>query len=119
MRGTILVFYAVVVAAMLLGCAGSGDKQVAAPAVSGMSFSSAERDTIMKFYGRKAEAMPNSAKVGGKIEPGSRPQHLPSDLHSRLKALPDPYTWYILGHDVVLVNRNTHEILDVVPSVAY
>ncbi len=117
MRGTVLVFS--VAAALLLGCAGSGDKQVAAKAASGMSFSSVERDAIMKFYGRQAESMPNSAKVGSKIEPGARPQHLPSDLHSRLKALPEPYTWYVLGHDVVLVNRNTHEILDVVPSVAY
>lgn len=119
MRGKIVLLSAAVTAAMLLGCAGSGDKQVAAPAASGVSFSSAERDTIMKFYGRNAEAMPSSAKVGSRIEPGARPQHLPSDLHSKLKALPDPYTWYVLGHDVVLVNRNTHEILDVVPSVAY
>jgi hypothetical protein len=118
MRGSVLLLSAALAATALWGCAGSGDKQVAASAPA-VSFSDAERDTIMKFYGRKAEAMPNSAKVGGKIEPGSRPQHLPSDLHSRLKAVPEPYTWYVLGHDVVLVNRNTHEILDVVPSVAY
>jgi hypothetical protein len=103
----------------MLGCAGSGEKQVASSAAPAMSFSSAERDTITKFYGRTAEAVPTSAKVGSKIEPGTRPQHLPSDLHSRLKTLPEPYTWYVLGHDVVLVNRNTHEILDVVPSVVY
>lgn len=118
MRGSVLILSAALAATTLFGCAGSGDKQVAASA-SAMSFSAAERDTIMKFYGRKAEAVPTSAKVGAKIEPGARPQHLPSDLHSRLKALPEPYTWYVLGHDVVLVNRNTHEILDVVPSVVY
>jgi hypothetical protein len=119
MRGNVLILSAALAATTILGCAGSGAGKQMTAAAPAMSFSDAERDTIMKFYGRKAEAMPTSAKVGAKIEPGARPQHLPSDLHSRLKALPEPYTWYVLGHDVVLVNRNTHEILDVVPSVAY
>jgi hypothetical protein len=119
MRGILFLLSAALAATTLIGCAGSGDGKQVAAAAPAMSFSSADRDTIVKYYGRQAEAMPTSAKVGTKIEPGARPQHLPSDLHSRLKAVPEPYTWYVLGHDVVLVNRNTHEILDVVPSVAY
>ncbi len=119
MRGTVLMMAAAIAATALMGCAGSGDKQVAGQTAAAMSFSSAEREIITKFYGRTAEAVPTSAKIGSKIEPGARPQHLPSDLHSKLKALPEPYTWYVLGQDVVLVNRNSHEILDVVPGVVY
>jgi hypothetical protein len=111
---------ALIIASQLCGCAGSGEKKAAATTPA-MSFSNAERDLILAYYGRKANppAGPATAKIGTRIEPGSRPQHLPSDLHSQLKVLPEPYTWYVLGTDVVLVNRNTHEILDVVPGVAY
>jgi hypothetical protein len=33
--------------------------------------------------------------------------------------LPSPYTRLMLGADVILVDRNTHAILDVVPQEAY
>lgn len=119
MRRVALVLSAVFITTAMLGCAGSGKKQAAATTPA-MSFSSAERDLIVKYYGRE-RAQPTAvatAKIGSRVEPGSRPMKLPSDLHSKLKTLPDPYTWYILGTDVVLVNRNTHEILDVIPQVA-
>jgi hypothetical protein len=108
---------AALAAVALLGCAGSGDKQVAAPKAS-VAFTSAERDTIRNYYGAQGTAAASgSIKIGDRVTPGSRPQHLPSELHSRLKPLPDPYTWYVLGADIVLVDRNSHEVMDVVPQV--
>lgn len=104
---------------VLLGCAGASSKQVAAVKPA-MAFSTAEREVISNFYGaaRPGATSPVAAvKIGDRLQPGSRPQKLPSDLHSRLKAVPDPYTWYVLGADVLLVNRDTHEIMDVVPQV--
>lgn len=104
---------------LLVGCASSTNKQVAVtkPAVA---FSAADREIIANYYGaRPSAAAPQAAvKTGDRLQPGSRPQKLPSDLHSRLKSLADPYTWYVLGADVLLVNRDTHEILDVIPQVA-
>lgn len=44
---------------------------------------------------------------------------LPTDLDGKLPSLPAPHTRLVLGADVILVNRDTHEILDVIPQVAY
>ncbi len=107
------------VATAMLGCAGSGEKK-AAVSKPAMSFSSAERDLIAGYYGAlrpATQALQGAVKVGDRLAPGSRPQKLPSDLHSKLKALPEPYTWYALGADVILVNRESHEIMDVIPQV--
>ena len=51
------------------------------------------------------------------LDPGQRPAPLPSALNAKLTHLPAPYTRYILGADVVLVNRDTHAILDVIPQI--
>ena len=118
MHKDVRIFIASMFATLLAACAGPATKPEAAKAQT-PAFSEAEREVIMRFYGRRAETLPTSARIGAAIEPGARPQHLPTDLHSRLKALPEPYTWYVLGHDVVLVDRNTHKVLDVVPSVVY
>lgn len=106
-------------ATVLLGCAGNTQKQVAAPK-AGPSFSAAERDAIRSYYGTAslAPSATSTLKAGDRLVSGSRPQKLPSDLHSRLKALPEPLTWYVLGPDVLLVNRDSHEILDIIPQAA-
>jgi len=59
------------------------------------------------------------AKAGDVLDSGQRPNKLPTDLAKLLPDLPEPYTRLILGADVVLVNRNTHAILDVIPQIAY
>lgn len=103
---------------MLAGCAGqaTGD-------ASGMRFSDAERKLILDYYrqpgDRKSTLQAQLAKPGDKLDTGQRPNHLPDDLKKQLSHLPDPYTRLILGADVILVNRNTHDILDVIPQVAY
>lgn len=56
-------------------------------------------------------------KPGDVLDPGQRPAPLPSGLNAKLPYLPEPYTRYIVGSDVVLVNRDTHAILDVIPQI--
>ena len=120
MRRARLVLSVCLVTGLLIGCAGSAIKQVAA-AKPAIAFSAADRDIIGHYYGARpgVPAAQAAVKIGDLLQPGSRPQKLPSDLHSRLKGLPDQYTWYVLGADVLLVNRDTHEILDVIPQVAH
>jgi hypothetical protein len=97
----------------------------ACASVEGPRFASAERDTISNYYagirGRKpaAEAPPQSAKRGDTIDPGKRPKPLPDDLANQLPHLPEPYTRMSYGADVIVFNRNTQEIVDVIPQVAY
>lgn len=106
----------------MLGCAGASNEK---PAASGPVFSDKERTLITEYFSadrarRPAQAKPEQrAKPGDVLNSGLRPTRLPTALNDRLSYLPDPYTRLLLGADVILVNRNTHNILDVVPQVAY
>jgi hypothetical protein len=107
---------------LITGCA---TKTSSPPAASGMQFSQAERDTITRFYmpanGRSPSSVKPSqrAKVGDLLDSGQRPNKLPVDLARRLPDLPAPYTRLTLGSDVVLLNRDSLAIVDVIPQVAY
>jgi hypothetical protein len=105
-------------AALLAGCASQGTRQ--GTDASGLTFSDNERKTIEGFYGgRRSSTLPaQRAKPGDVLDSGQRPAKLPSDLLARLPDLPAPYTRLILGNDVILVNRDTHVILDVIPQIA-
>jgi hypothetical protein len=59
------------------------------------------------------------AKAGDVLDSGQRPNRLPDALNQQLTYLPEPYARLLLGADVILVNRNTHDILDVIPQIAY
>jgi hypothetical protein len=107
----------------LLGCASHGQQMTEK---SGMRFSEAERNLITTYY--KLQGRPRTpdqdkatsrARVGEKLMSGERPNKLPTALDAQLPTLPDPYTRLTLGADVILVNRNTHDILDIIPQVAY
>lgn len=106
----------------LLGCATANTPPVD---TSGLRFSDAERGAIIDYYAKERARAPardkpaQQAKAGDKLQSGARPAHLPNALKDRLPTLPDPYTRLLLGADVILLNRNTHDILDVVPQVAY
>lgn len=108
-------------AALLGACAGTPEK-AAAPA---MAFSSQDRATIEKYYADQRARMPARAKpaaqykTGDKLQPGMRPAKLPDELEVGLPSLITPYTRLQVGGDVILVNRDTHDIADVVPQVAY
>lgn len=107
----------------LAGCAGGGGGKPAD--ASGMRFTDAERKQIMDFYALQGARKPGRVQpaarvnIGDKLDSGQRPTRLPDDLDKRLPYLNDPYTRLILGADILLVNRNTHDILDVISQVAY
>jgi hypothetical protein len=107
---------------LLTGCASRSSPP---PEAAGMRFSETERSRIVAFYsqagGRKntGPVPAQRARVGDLLDSGQRPNKLPIDLAKLLPDLPEPYTRLILGADVVLVNRNSHAILDVIPQIAY
>lgn len=106
---------------LLAGCAGNGPATSSGP--SGMKISESERKIIESYYSasrRGPASMPaQRAKPGDILDPGQRPNKLPGDLLGRLPDLPAPYTRLVLGADVILINRDTHVIADVIPQVAY
>lgn len=121
-RAFVRLIPAAALVATLFGCASQGENKPAAPA--GITFGAADRAAILSYYGRGAgsprqDAPPQRAMPGGVLPSGERPAKLPTDLDARLSRLPDPYTRLTLGADVILVNRDTHAILDVIPQVAY
>lgn len=111
-------------AAALVGCAGPGG-QPTAGAASGLKFGDAERKTIEDYYARQRAGVmvtgkpAQRARPGDKLDSGQRPAKLPTDLDKLLPALPAPHTRLTLGADVILVNRDSLDILDVIPQVAY
>jgi hypothetical protein len=117
-RRNFLVFAGV----LLAGCA---TKATHSPEVLGPRFSEAERKTILGYYaqagGRASSGLipAQRAKTGDVLDSGQRPNKLPTELDKLLPALPDSYTRLTLGADVLLVNRNSHAILDVIPQIAY
>lgn len=110
-------------AALLAGCSSQGTQP--GPAAPGMKFSEGERQAITAYYARQRARHPprelpaQRVKPGDRLEAGQRPNKLESALAQQLPDLPAPYTRLTLGGDVILVNRDTHEILDVIPQVAY
>ncbi|MBI5331634.1 MAG: hypothetical protein HZB71_13615 [Betaproteobacteria bacterium] len=114
---------AAALAGSLIGCASQGDNKPAD--TSGMKFSEADRNAIISHYQQGRSRAPaqekpaQAAMPGGRMPSGARPNKLPTDLDAKLSKLADPYTRLTLGADVVLVNRDTHDILDVIPQMAY
>ena len=107
---------------LITGCA---TKPSSPPAVAAMQFTQAERDAIARYYspakGRSPDRKPppQRARVGDLLDSGQRPNKLPIELARHLPDLPASFTRLTLGADVVLVNRDSHLILDVIPQVAY
>jgi hypothetical protein len=95
-----------------------------------------ERRIIVNYYrseGPSKGLPPGLAKRGGKLPPGlqkhldkngtlppglqKRLEPLPHDLDLRLPRLPDYWERVILGRDVILVDRRTNRILDIIENV--
>ncbi len=91
----------------------------------GPKFSEAERKAITEYYAQQRALKPSGEKPaqgvrpGDKLAPGLRPGTLPGNLETRLPTLAAPHSRLVLGADVILVNRDTLDILDVIPQVAY
>ncbi|MCU0842176.1 MAG: hypothetical protein MUC79_10705 [Thiobacillaceae bacterium] len=123
-RRCLLHLLSLVPAAVLAGCASPGG-QPAASAASGLKFGDAERKIIEDYYARQRAGVmlgakpAQRAKPGDKLDTGQRPAKLPTELDKLLPTLAKPHTRLTLGADVILVNRDTLDILDVIPQVAY
>jgi hypothetical protein len=95
-----------------------------------------ERRIILEYYGygRPAKGLPPGlAKRGGKLPPGlqkhldkngrlppglqKRLEPLPADLDHRLPRLPEIWERVILERDVILIDRRTSRILDIIENV--
>jgi hypothetical protein len=116
-------FIVAVPALFVVGCAGTAKEPSAA--LDGPRFSDAERKFITEYFANERAKQPakptppQQAKAGDKLPPGARPTHLPNAVKDKLGPLPAPYTRLVLGADVILVNRDTHDIVDVIPQVVY
>ena len=95
-----------------------------------------ERRIIHDYYHQGAPSRglpPGLAKRGGKLPPGlqkhldkngrlppglqKRLEPLPTDLDSRLPPLPEIWERVILEHNVILIDRRTNRILDIIENV--
>jgi hypothetical protein len=97
-----------------------------------------EKRLIEQYYhsGKKPKAKglpPGLAKRGGNLPPGlqkklekngelppglqKRLEPLPDDLNRQLPALPEYWERVIVEHDVILLDRRTNRILDIIENV--
>jgi hypothetical protein len=95
-----------------------------------------ERRIIENYYRSSSPSKglpPGLAKRGGKLPPGlqkhldkngtlppglqKRLEPLPQDLNSRLPRVPDYWERVILERDVILVDRRTNRILDIIENI--
>lgn len=100
------------------------------------AFSVHEREIITRYYaGRGSNLPPGLAKRGGNLPPGlerqlerngtlppglqKRLQPCPVELERQLTPLPAEYRRGVIGAHVVILNRNTNVIVDVLKGVAY
>ncbi len=97
-------------------------------------FSSRDRDIIRDYYGdMNSNLPPGLAKRGGNLPPGLQ-KHLqrngtlppglqkrltpfPVDLERRLPRLPDIYQRGSIGGSVVIIDRRTQRIMDVIHDI--
>jgi hypothetical protein len=93
-----------------------------------------ERKIIEQFFRRQTAGLPPGlAKRGGNLPPGlqkhlakngrlppglqKRLEPLPADLERRLPPLPEIWTRVILGRHVILLDRRTERVLDIIENV--
>jgi hypothetical protein len=97
-------------------------------------FSVHDRDLIRDYYrDRNSNLPPGLAKRGGNLPPGlqkhlerdgtlppglqKRVQPFPPELERRLPRLPDTYARVTLGVDILILDRRTQRIMDVVHDI--
>jgi len=116
----------------------SGESLLALDAKRPERFLAEERRIIEDYYhkGKKSKKKglpPGLAKRGGDLPPGlqkkldrdgklppglqKRLEPLPTDLDRRLPGLPDYWERVILERDIVLIDRRTNRILDIIEDV--
>lgn len=65
----------------------------------------------------KREQLPPGLQRKATLPPGLAKRDLPASLHSRLPALPDGLARVIVENDVVLIEKATNRILDIIVDV--
>ena len=97
-------------------------------------FSVHDREVIRDYYyGRNSNLPPGLAKRGGNLPPGlqkhlerdgtlppglqKRVQPFPDDLDRRLPRIPDGYRRVTLGVDILILDRRTQRIVDIVRDI--
>ena len=100
----------------------------------GPRFSTRDRETITKYFQNPYSAIPSIMKNGGPdVPPGLRrqveissvlPRELerrmlpfPPPLEARLSRLGKPYQRAVIGPDVIILNRKTQQVSDLMRSV--
>lgn len=125
------MFGVVVLAAVMGGCAlhaGTSGRVVFddGPNRVDVSFSQRDRALIERYYASrpkpkktppglaKREQLPPGLAKRDRLPPGLRGRGLPEDLERQLSPLPPPYVRVVVGSDVVLMDRHTRVIVDIV-----
>src|SRR5690242_4769925 len=97
-------------------------------------FSSRDRDIVRDYYHDNYSSLPPGlAKRGGNLPPGlqkhldrngtlppglqKRIQPFPTELERRLPPLPDGYNRVTLGVDILILDRRTQRIMDIVHDI--
>jgi hypothetical protein len=97
-------------------------------------FTTHDRDVIRDYYrDRNSNLPPGLAKRGGNLPPGlqkhlerdgtlppglqKRVQPFPPELERRLPRLPDTYARVTLGVDILILDRRTQRIMDIVHDI--
>ena len=86
-------------------------------------------DYYKKSYKHKKGLPPGLAKRDGnlppglakrdKLPPGLQSEPLPHDLEGRLTRLPSSYVRVRIGQDIVLMDRNTRVVFDVIYGIVH
>lgn len=66
----------------------------------------------------KREHLPPGLVKHGTLPPGLQGRSLPRELETRLDTLPAPYVRVIIGRDILLLNRNTRLVMDILYDIA-
>jgi len=100
---------------------GDGNARVA------VSFSNQDRRFINDYYHSKRKRLPPGLAKKGKLPPGLAKRQvlprglsgrgLPSDLLRRLSPIPRDYIRLRVGTDIVIMNRKTRVIFDVISGI--
>ncbi len=92
-------------------------------------FSDRDRAIIEQYYARhkpkkappglaKRESLPPGLGRHDRLPPGLQARGLPGDLVGQLSPVPAGYVRLVVGADVVLMNRNTRVMVDIIHGVA-
>jgi len=92
-----------------------------------VSFSNDDRRYINDYYHSKRKRLPPGLAKKGKLPPGLAKRQtlprglsgrgLPHDLSNRLSRLPEGYVRLRVGTDIVIMNRKTRVIFDVISGI--